>query len=69
MAHLGIKTLVVTNAAGGLRQDWSVGDIMIIEDHINLPGMAGESPLRGLNDQRSLTFWNNFPFLSHIIYC
>lgn len=52
MAHLGVKTLVVTNAAGGLRQDWNVGDIMIIQDHINLPGMTGESPLRGLNDER-----------------
>lgn len=36
MAALGIKTLFVSNAAGGLNQDFSVGDLMIIRDHINL---------------------------------
>ena len=36
MAALGIKTLFVSNAAGGLNQDYSVGDLMIIRDHINL---------------------------------
>jgi purine-nucleoside phosphorylase len=52
MAKLGIKMLVVTNAAGGLIKDWKVGDIMIIQDHINLAGLTGQSPLRGLNDER-----------------
>lgn len=52
MVHLGIKTLIVTNAAGGLNQSYSVGDIMIVKDHINLPGLTGESPLRGGNDDR-----------------
>lgn len=49
---LGCDTLFVTNAAGGLRADWQVGDLMQITDHIFLPGMAGQHPLRGPNDER-----------------
>lgn len=49
---LGAQTLIVTNAAGGLRGDWRVGDLMRIADHVNLPGMAGQHPLRGPNDER-----------------
>lgn len=49
---LGCQTLIVTNAAGGLRADWHVGDLMRINDHINFPGMAGQHPLRGPNDTR-----------------
>lgn len=49
---LGCDTLLVTNAAGGLRADWQVGDIMRIADQIFLPGMAGHHPLRGDNDER-----------------
>lgn len=53
VAHaLGARTLIVTNAAGGLRSDWQVGDLMRIRDHINLPGFAGQHPLRGPNDTR-----------------
>lgn len=52
MKLLGVKYLIVTNAAGGLNTNFRVGDIMIIKDHINLPGLAGESPLRGPNDER-----------------
>lgn len=52
MQALGAHTLIVTNAAGGLRPDWRVGDLMRIVDHINLPGMAGHHPLRGPNDPR-----------------
>ncbi|MCL6431566.1 MAG: purine-nucleoside phosphorylase [Anaerolineae bacterium] len=47
---LGIKQLVVTNAAGGLDPAFHAGDLMLITDHINLVGMAGLSPLRGPND-------------------
>ncbi len=47
---LGIKHLVVTNAAGGLDPAFHAGDLMLITDHINLVGMAGLSPLRGPND-------------------
>ncbi len=46
---LGIKTLVVTNAAGGLNPAFHVGDLMLITDHINFTGMAGYNPLRGPN--------------------
>jgi purine-nucleoside phosphorylase len=49
---LGVDTLIITNAAGGLRADWHVGDLMLITDHINIPGMAGQNPLRGPNDPR-----------------
>lgn len=56
MVHLGIKTLIVTNAAGGLNQSYNVGDIMIVKDHINLAGLTGESPLRGVNDERLVCY-------------
>jgi purine-nucleoside phosphorylase len=49
---LGCDTLIVTNAAGGLRPDWAVGDLMRLTDQIFLPGMAGHHPLRGENDDR-----------------
>jgi purine-nucleoside phosphorylase len=49
---LGCETLIVTNAAGGLRSEWSVGDLMQIKDQIFLPGMTGHHPLRGENDDR-----------------
>ncbi|GIV98581.1 MAG: purine nucleoside phosphorylase [Herpetosiphonaceae bacterium] len=49
---LGASTLIVTNAAGGLRAEWQVGDLMRIRDHIFFPGLAGMHPLRGFNDQR-----------------
>lgn len=52
MRALGAQTLIVTNAAGGLRADWQVGDLMRIADHVNFPGMAGHHPLRGPNDPR-----------------
>ena len=38
MAALGIETLVVTNAAGGVNTGFSIGDLMLIEDHINFMG-------------------------------
>lgn len=46
---LGVDTVVVTNAAGGLRKDLVPGDLMLITDHINFPGLAGNHPLRGPN--------------------
>lgn len=49
---LGVETLIVTNAAGGLNDSFAVGDIMIIKDHINMPGFAGQNPLCGHNDER-----------------
>lgn len=50
MQVMGIKTLMVTNAAGGLNPTYSAGDLMLISDHINLIGMAGANPLFGPND-------------------
>ena len=47
---LGAATLIVTNAAGGLRGDQRAGDLLLIHDHIGLPTMAGLNPLRGPND-------------------
>jgi purine-nucleoside phosphorylase len=44
LAALGIKSLLVTNAAGGINPDFRVGDFMILTDHINFMGM---NPLRG----------------------
>lgn len=52
MRALGCDTLIATNACGGLHDDWPAGDIMLIEDHIFMPGMAGNTPLRGPNDDR-----------------
>ncbi len=47
LKSLGIKHLFVSNAAGSLNSDFKKGDLMIINDHINL---QPESPLRGIND-------------------
>jgi purine-nucleoside phosphorylase len=46
MKALGVETLFVSNAAGGMNKDFVVGDIMIITDHINF---FPENPLRGKN--------------------
>jgi purine-nucleoside phosphorylase len=50
MQMMGIKTLFVTNAAGGLNKNYKAGDLMIISDHINMPGLTGYNPLIGAND-------------------
>ncbi|MGI9295033.1 MAG: purine-nucleoside phosphorylase, partial [Pseudomonadales bacterium] len=47
MQELGVETLLVTNAAGGVNESYQVGDLMMIEDHINLVGMSGLDPMRG----------------------
>ena len=52
MHLMGIKRVIITNAAGGLNRQYSEGDFMIIKDHINLPGLIGGSSLLGPNDDR-----------------
>jgi purine-nucleoside phosphorylase len=52
MGALGIQTLIVTNAAGGINRGFTPGDLMLIKDHLNFVGMAGNNPLRGHNDDR-----------------
>jgi purine-nucleoside phosphorylase len=47
---LGVETMIITNAAGGLNTGFQAGDLMLITDQINLPGMVGNNPLYGLND-------------------
>ncbi len=46
MKELGVETLFVSNAAGGMNKEFKVGDVMVITDHINL---FPENPLRGKN--------------------
>lgn len=57
MKFLGIKTLVVSNAAGGMNPDFEIGDIMIINDHINLM----PNPLLGKHNPE---FGARFPDMS-----
>ncbi len=47
---LGVQQLFISNAAGGINPDFSIGDLMLITDHINL---FPENPLRGPNDDSS----------------
>jgi len=58
MKALGVHTLIVSNAAGGMNPAFKVGDIMLIRDHIN---QFPEHPLRGRNDERLGT---RFPDMS-----
>jgi len=61
MQFLGVDTLIVTNAAGGLNHAFKAGDVMLIVDHLNVIGMAGLNPLRGPNDP---SFGSRFPDMS-----
>jgi purine-nucleoside phosphorylase len=58
---MGIGILMVTNAAGGINPGFQPGELMLITDHINVFGMAGNHPLFGPNDP---TFGPRFPDMS-----
>jgi purine-nucleoside phosphorylase len=60
MGVLGVKTVVLTNAAGGVNTGFLQGALMVIDDHINLMGM---NPLVGPNDER---FGPRFPDMTEV---
>ena len=62
MQRLGVETLILTNAAGGLNPSFRAGDFMLIEDHLNFVGMAGHNPLTGPNMN---AFGTRFPSMTH----
>ncbi len=51
MHELGVRTLIVTNAAGGVNPAYKAGDLMLITDHIGFMTMVGGNPLWGPNDE------------------
>jgi len=60
MGLLGVKTLILTNAAGGVNTGFQQGALMVIDDHINL---IGNNPLVGANDER---FGARFPDMTEV---
>jgi purine-nucleoside phosphorylase len=60
MGRLGVKRIILTNAAGGINLGFSAGALMLIDDHINL---LGANPLAGANDDR---FGPRFPDMSEV---
>jgi purine-nucleoside phosphorylase len=60
MGRLGVKQLILTNAAGGINTGFAQGALMVIDDHINL---LGSNPLVGPNDDR---FGQRFPDMSEV---
>jgi purine-nucleoside phosphorylase len=61
MRLLGAEVLIVTAAAGGLNPAMTAGSVMLLNDHIGLPLLAGNNPLRGANDER---FGARFPSIT-----
>jgi purine-nucleoside phosphorylase len=60
VGRLGVKTLILTNAAGGINLTFKPGTLMLMDDHINL---MGSNPLVGANDER---FGPRFPDMSEV---
>jgi purine-nucleoside phosphorylase len=67
MKMLGVETILMSNAAGGVNLDFKVGDLMIITDHISF---ATKNPLIGLNDERIGTRFPDMsePYKRSLIY-
>lgn len=63
MQRLGIRTLILTNAAGGINPSFRVSDLMLMEDHINFIGMTGTNPLVGPNQE---AFGTRFPAMNQV---
>lgn len=60
LGRIGVRRLILTNAAGGINTGFAQGALMIIDDHIN---MLGSNPLIGMNDDR---FGTRFPDMSDV---
>ena len=60
LRQLGVRTIVITNACGGINEEFAPGDLMLINDHINL---TGANPLIGANDER---FGPRFPDMTEV---
>ena len=60
MGTLGVKTVILTNAAGGINTSFSQGALMVVDDHVNL---MGTNPLVGANDER---FGPRFPDMTEV---
>src|SRR6476661_10563580 len=54
-SRMGVKAVILTNAAGGIKREFTQGELVVIKDHVNLQGV---SPLTGPNDER---FGPRFP--------
>ncbi|KAJ1799962.1 Purine nucleoside phosphorylase [Coemansia sp. RSA 2399] len=63
MSLIGVKTLVVTNAAGSINPEYDVGDVVLISDHLSLAGIAGRNALVGPNIPE---FGVRFPSISDL---
>jgi len=62
MKFLGIRFLVLSNASGGLNPGFEVGDMMFLEDHINMMNLMMENPLKGPHDEK---FGPRFPDMTN----
>ena len=60
LKRIGVHTLILSNACGGVNYDFKPGDLMLIDDHIN---MSGSNPLIGKNLD---SFWERFPDMSEV---
>lgn len=63
LQRFGVKTIVITNAAGAVNSEFNPGDLMLLTDHLNLIGMTGNNPLRGPNLEE---YGPRFPDMSQV---